>query len=61
MVVHHKVHKLQIEFGLWQPSEQTARSWAVFLESTGYYDSVAIESNGEDQVDKVHHDEDLTF
>lgn len=35
-----------IHTGPWQPVEHWARSWAQYLESTGLYDEVEIQSNG---------------
>lgn len=49
MLTQHKVRKLQIDLGPWQPREETARSWARYLESTGLYDSVELQSNGRAQ------------
>lgn len=60
MVIHHKVRKRQIDMGPWQPYEETARSWAQYLESTGLYDSVVVQSNGKEQAVFVPQEE-LSF
>lgn len=37
-----------IDAGPWQPVEKWARQWAEFLQSTGLYDVVEVESNMQD-------------
>ncbi|RFO96027.1 hypothetical protein DIC66_15005 [Rhodoferax lacus] len=46
MVTQNGIRKRQIDPGPWQESEQLVRSWAQFLEATGRYDVVTVESNG---------------
>ena len=48
MVTQNGIRKRQIDLGPWQPSEQHARRWAQYLESTGRYDSVTVQSNGQE-------------
>jgi hypothetical protein len=60
MVIHHKLRKRQIDLGPWQPSEDTAKSWAQYLKTTGLYDSVVVESNGQERVEDVPQEE-LSF
>jgi hypothetical protein len=47
MRTHSGIRKREIDQGPWQPSEALARRWAQYLESTGRYDSVTVESNGQ--------------
>lgn len=49
MVTQNGIRKRDIDLGPWQPSEETAHSWAQFLRSTGRYDSVTVQSNGQSQ------------
>jgi hypothetical protein len=49
MVTQNGIRKRQIDLGPWQPSEETARSWAQYLTATGRYDSVTVQSNGQSQ------------
>jgi hypothetical protein len=49
MDTQNGVRKRFIDLGPWQPSEDTARRWADYLQSTGRYDSVTIQSNGQTQ------------
>ena len=46
MISQNGIRKRQVDPGPWQPSEDLVRSWAQFLEATGRYDSVIVESNG---------------
>lgn len=46
MVILDRVRKREIDLGPWQPSEETAQSWAQYLRATGRYDSVTVQSNG---------------
>jgi hypothetical protein len=47
MDTRNGVRKRLIDLGPWQPSEATAQRWAHYLQSTGRYDSVTIQSNGQ--------------
>lgn len=47
MDTQNGVRKRHVDLGPWQPSEATARRWATFLERTGRYDSVTVQSNGQ--------------
>lgn len=49
MVILDRVRRREIDLGPWQPSEETAQSWAQYLRSTGRYDSVTVHSNGQSQ------------
>jgi len=53
MVTHHKIRKRQIDLGPWQPSEVQAKRWAQYLEATGRYDSVVVQSNGGTQANEA--------
>ena len=46
MDTRNGVRKRIIDLGPWQPSESVAQRWATYLESTGRYDTVIIQSNG---------------
>ena len=39
--------KLQVDLGPWQVDEDRARVWASYLEDTGLYDTVTVQSNGQ--------------
>lgn len=47
MAVQDGSRKRVIDLGPWQPSEELARSWAQYLQATGRYDSVSVQSNGQ--------------
>jgi hypothetical protein len=49
MDTQNGIRKRHVDLGPWQPSEATARRWADYLERTGRYDSVTIQSNGQSQ------------
>jgi hypothetical protein len=49
MDTQNGVRKRHIDLGPWQPSKATALRWAAYLERTGRYDSVTIQSNGQSQ------------
>ena len=36
----------RIDFGPWLPTASEARKWAAYLERTGLYDTVSLQSNG---------------
>ena len=63
MDTQNGIRKRYVDLGPWQPSEAIARRWADYLESTGRYDSVTIQSNGQkqdsDESDMQLSDEDL--
>jgi hypothetical protein len=50
MVTQNGIRKRQIDLGPWQEVEALATNWAQFLEATGQYDSVEVQSNGQRQV-----------
>ena len=47
MDTQNGIRKRHVDLGPWQPSESIARRWADYLERTGRYDSVTIQSNGQ--------------
>jgi hypothetical protein len=47
MDTQNGIRKRYIDKGPWQPSKAMALRWADFLERTGRYDSVTIQSNGQ--------------
>jgi len=47
MVMQNGVRRRQIDLGPWQPHEASARRWADYLEATGHYDTVTVQSNGQ--------------
>jgi hypothetical protein len=47
MATHNGIRKRHVDLGPWQPSEATAQRWANFLQNTGRYDSVTVQSNGQ--------------
>lgn len=47
MVNLNGARKREIDLGPWQPSEETAQSWAQYLRTTGLYDTVTVQSNGQ--------------
>ena len=49
MDTQNGIRKRFIDLGPWQPSEAIAQRWADYLEGTGRYDSVTIQSNGQNQ------------
>lgn len=51
MVTQGGVRRRQIDAGPWQPYREMATQWARYLESTGNYDQVEIQSNGRAQDD----------
>lgn len=53
MATQNGIRKRHIDLGPWQPSEATARRWADYLESTGRYDSVTVQSNGQSTAGEV--------
>jgi hypothetical protein len=53
LVIQHKGRVRVIDLGPWQPTENIAQKWAQYLETTGLYDSVTIQSNGQDKVEAV--------
>lgn len=63
MVTHSGIRKREIDLGPWQPSEEMARNWAQFLQATGRYDSVTVQSNGQskphEELDLGQSDDDL--
>ena len=44
---HHGQMRRKVDTGPWQPVEQWAVNWAKYLQSTGLYDAVEIESKGQ--------------
>jgi hypothetical protein len=60
MVTQRGIRKRQIDLGPWQPSEDLARGWARYLESTGRYDSVTVQSNGRSEQPDAF-EEELSF
>jgi hypothetical protein len=51
MVYQNGIRKRQIDPGPWQPQEESARRWATYLEATGHYDTVTVQSNGQSSGD----------
>ena len=47
MDTQNGIRKRYIDKGPWQPSKAIAMRWADYLERTGRYDSVTIQSNGQ--------------
>jgi len=52
--------KLQVDSGPWQVNEDKARSWASYLEGTGLYDTITVQSNGQAEAAAAT-EEDLSF
>jgi septal ring-binding cell division protein DamX len=50
MVTQNGIRKREIDEGPWQPSEALANNWAQYLRSTGRYDSVTVQSNGQESL-----------
>ena len=63
MVIRNGSRRRQIDLGPWQPSEELARSWAQYLEATGRYDTVVVQSNGMSslKMDRYDTGEELTL
>lgn len=63
MIIQNGIRKRQIDLGPWQPLEADAHRWADYLEATGRYDTVTVQSNGQSQTadasDLGVNDEDL--
>ena len=63
MVTQNGIRNRQIDLGPWQPQEESARRWADYLEATGHYDTVTVQSNGQapasDDLGVGHGGEDL--
>ena len=57
MVYQNGVRKRQIDLGPWQPLEESARRWANYLEATGHYDTVTVQSNGQSSSDSHGHED----
>ena len=49
MVIQNGSRRRQVDEGPWQPLEEDALRWARYLEATGRYDSVTVQSNGRGQ------------
>ncbi len=47
MAVRNGIRQREIDLGPWQPSLERVQSWAQFLQATGRYDTVTVQSNGQ--------------
>ncbi len=55
LVVRPDGRRRQVDKGPWQPTEERARAWADFLLATGLYETVVVQSNGQDGVTQASH------
>ena len=51
IMVREGGRKRQVDQGPWQMSEGKAHAWAKYLEKTGLYDTVIVQSNGQHAIE----------